>query len=364
MTTIPETTRQNALQMVSTGNFAAKTLREIREQFPDWEDRIKNPESLPLKDPQRKELARAMRTDLTPIRKILDTQRIQFLLPEDPAFPDALRNMVDPPFGIFLRGEPINDGIRIGIVGTRRMTPYGQRATELLSRELTHHGATIVSGLAFGVDIRAHRACVDAGGTTIAVLAGGVDTHSITPPSHTRVAEQCLSQHQATLLSEYPPGPNVPRFRYLVRNRLIAALSDALIVTEADHESGALATARHALENGREVLAVPGDIFHTTCRGTNALIANGARPCRNAEDALSALGFKNTQQAKQIANARKEIPITPNEATLLTALHEPRSVDELSRQLHQPIAHINALISLLELKGRIVSVSPKTYIKT
>ena len=322
------------------------------------------PEALPLTDLQRREMAYAMQTDLAPLLKMLEQQHIRFLLPEDPAFPDALRKMVDPPFAIFLRGEPLQDGIRVGIVGTRDMTPYGERVTELLARELTQHGATIVSGLAFGVDLQAHTACINAGGKTIAVLAGGVDTDSITPSAHVTVAERWIAEKRATLISEYPPGPYVPRFRYLVRNRLIAALSNALVVTEADHESGALSTARKAAENGRDVLAVPGDIFRAKSRGTNELIAKGAHPCRTPEDVLSALGFKSNMQAKQIAEARKAIPTTPEETNILDALKAPHSIEELSRLLQKPVAQISALVSLLELKGRVISVSPKTYIGT
>jgi DNA processing protein len=349
---------------MSTGCFAARTLFRLKQSCADIKTIIHTPaEKLPLNDPQRVLFRETIRTNIQPILKTIESQQIQFLLPEDPGFPQALREMEDPPFGLFLRGAPLGDRIRVAIVGTRDITPYGRRVTTFLSRELTRHGISIVSGLAFGVDLAAHEACIEAGGHTIAVLPGGVNTASVMPPSHAPIAQRFVKNQTGTLLSEYPPSAPIKAFHFLLRNRLIAAIASAIIVTEGDHKSGALVTARLGLEGGRDVLAVPGDIFSPTSRGTNALIADGARPCRNAEDVLSVLGLKNTEQAKQIAEARREIPVTPDEARLLSALSFPQSVDDLSRLLQESVAKTSATISILELKGCVLAVGPRTYVR-
>lgn len=303
-----------------------------------------------------------MRTDIRPLVRLMDEQGIRLLTQSDAEFPRACRDMVDPPFVLFVRGAPLKDALHVAIVGTRKMSPYGKRATTFLSGELTRYGITVVSGLAFGVDLAAHDACIEAGGTTIAVLGGGIDNASITPPFHIPIAQKWLAQNVLTLVSEYPPGAGTQRFQYLLRNRIIAALGKAVVVTDADYESGAITTAKCGLENGREVLAVPGDIFLPTCRGTNLLITEGAKPCRNAEDILAAIGFRHPENAKQIAAARAAIPLDPQEQSIVDALKHPQSADELSRALKQPIATITALISVLELKGRIISVGPRTYV--
>jgi DNA processing protein len=293
---------------------------------------------------------------------MLHEQGIQFLLPEDPLFPAAFTRTEDPPFAIFLRGLPIDEGLHVAVVGTRNMTSYGKQATRLIAEELAHHGATVVSGFALGIDMTAHTACLDAGGRTIGVLPCGIENASIVPRAHFQFAQRMLAEETGTLLSEYPPGTPIRPFHFLIRNRLVAALSEAVVVTEGDHDSGALVTARLALEIGREVLAVPGSIFFPSCRGTNTLIADGARPCRSAADVFTALGFKDAERAKHIADARQHIAVSPDEARVLAALTAPHSIDELSRLLQEPVAKTSTTVSILELKGRIISVGPRTYI--
>ena len=174
-----------------------------------------------------------------------------------------------------------------------------------------------------------------------------------------RLAARIL-ESGGTLVSEQAPGtPSSPSSSST--NRLISGLADATAVIEADHDSGSLVTARLALEEGREVLAVPGPIFSATSRGTNALITHGARPCTSAGDILETLGYGNAERAKQISNARTLIPVTPEEQRVLDALTEPRSVDDIARTTGLAVGTASALVSMLELKGRIVSVGPRTF---
>lgn len=301
-------------------------------------------------------------TDASLLAEQLDRNDIRFVLPEDTEFPDALRRQSDVPFALFVRGAPLRDGLRVGVVGTRRMTAYGKRVTDIIVSELARHGSTIVSGLALGIDGAAHISCLDAAGTTLAVLPGGVDDASLVPRQHVRLAHRILEQG-GSLISEHAPGTNVHPFHFLHRNRIIAALSDAVVVTEADRDSGAMVTARLALECGREVLAVPGSLLSPASRGTNELIKHGARPCTSADDVFTAIGLQRPEQAKLISDARALIPMTPEEEHTLHALTEPRTIDEVARIINQSIAATNALISMLELKGRVISVGPRTFLK-
>ena len=292
----------------------------------------------------------------------LEKESITFLLPTDDGFPQALLHAPDPPFALFIRGASLQDGLRVAVVGTRSMTDYGHRVTELLSGELARHRITVVSGLALGVDAVAHAACVDAGGHTIAVLPGGVSNASITPSRNRALAKRIL-QSGGTLLSERAPDAAIQPFHFLLRNRLIAALSDAVVVTEGDHDSGALVTARLALEAGREALAVPGSLWSEGCRGTNELIKQGARPCTSVDDIFTAIGLGNPENARHITAARETIPMTADEQRVLDTLTEPRTVDDVSRMLQEHVAKTNATFAMLELKGRIFSVGPRLFAK-
>lgn len=315
-----------------------------------------------LTDAQRAELAASRRADITLLAEMLDRTAIRFLLPDDEGFPQALHHQADAPIAVFLRGAPIVDGVRVAIVGTRRMTDYGKRTAARLAGDLARRGVTVVSGLAIGVDATAHAACLDTDGRTIAVLPGGTDDASVAPPRHRMLARRIV-EHGGTLLSEHPPGAPVYPFSFLHRNRLIAALADAVVVVEGDRDSGALVTARLALECGREALAVPGSVWSDASRGTNELIKQGARPCTDADDVFAAIGMDHPDQVRHVNAARATLPVSPEDAPILEALAEPHTVDELSRLLNQPIAVVNAAVSLLELKGRIVTAGPRTFVR-
>ncbi|HWQ99574.1 MAG TPA: DNA-processing protein DprA [Candidatus Methylomirabilis sp.] len=356
--------RYAALTIVRTREIGGRTLRRIWQQVPvlaAWLDLGPAAWSkLGLTSVQTEALARSRAEDVSALAARLDRDGIRFLLPTDEGYPPYLGRTADPPGALFARGAPLSDEVRVAVVGTRKMSEYGKRVTELIASELARSGIAIVSGLALGIDAAAHEACLEAGGRAIAVLPSGVDNSSVAPRTNLRLAERILGT-RGTLVSEQAPGTPTLPFQFLHRNRLISGLSDATVVIEADHDSGSLVTAKLALEEGREVLAVPGPIFSATSRGTNSLIANGARPCTSAGDILEALGYANPERARQVSESRAAIPVTPEEQSVLNALNDPLGVDDIARRTGLAVGTASALVSMLELKGRIISVGPRTF---
>ncbi len=356
--------RLASLQIASVWEIGSRTIRRIWEAHPDPREFLARGrtgwETFGLTQVQCNALATAIAHGARALAERLAREGIRFVLPGDAEYPPHLGRTADPPGALFLRGAELKDEVRVAVVGTRKMSDYGKRATELIAGELGRNKITVVSGLALGVDAAAHEACLDAGGRAIAVLPSGVDDASIAPRTNFRLAARIL-ESGGTLVSEQAPGTPTLPFQFLHRNRLISGLADATAVIEADHDSGSLVTARLALEEGREVLAVPGPIFSATSRGTNALITHGARPCTSAGDILETLGYGHAERAKQISNARTLIPVTPEEQRVLDALTEPRSVDDIARTTGLAVGTASALVSMLELKGRIVSVGPRTF---
>ena len=204
---------------------------------------------------------------------------------EEDAYPRRLKEIDQPPPVLYLRGDLLPaDEWAVAIVGTRRITAYGRQVTEEVATTLARSGVTVVSGLARGVDSVAHKAALDAGGRTIAVLGSGVDV--IYPSEHRSLAERMIAS--GAILSDYPVGTAPDGVNFPPRNRIISGLSLAVIVVEAGQKSGALITAEFAAEQGRDVFAVPGNINAPQSAGCNALIQQGARPLLQARDVLEA----------------------------------------------------------------------------
>ena len=215
---------------------------------------------------------------------------------------------------------------------------------------------TVVSGLARGVDSIAHRASLDANGRTIAVLGSGVD--HIYPRENSRMAEEIT--RQGAVISDYPPGTPPDGINFPPRNRIISGLSLATVVVEAGERSGASITANYALEQGREVFAVPGNIYSPQSKGTNRLIRNGAHPLLSPEDLLEAL---NLTMVTEQQNARMVLPGNANEAAIFDVLsREPVHVDQIGIQAGLPIEQISSTLALMELKGMVRQVGGMRYI--
>ncbi|MYE32028.1 MAG: DNA-protecting protein DprA [Chloroflexi bacterium] len=276
-----------------------------------------------------------------------------------PAYPARLREIDDAPPVIYIRGswEP-QDEWSVSVVGTRRATAYGREAADELARGLAVHGVTVVSGLARGVDTIAHRAALDAGGRTVAVLANGLDT--IYPPENRGLAAEIAER--GALITDYPLGTK-PRAEFFPRrNRIMSGLSLGTLIVEGDVKSGAMITARLAGEQNREVFAVPGSIFSPQSRGPLSLLRDGATPVTGVEDVLEALNL--TMIGAQMDFGRAAPATTPAEQSLMDELtREPRHIDEVAREAGLAAAEVSATLALLELKGLVRDVGGMHYVR-
>jgi DNA processing protein len=285
-------------------------------------------------------------------------QGIQILTWEDDLYPPQLKEIDQPPPVLYVRGQlTAEDAWAIAVVGTRRVTAYGRQVTEELASFLAANGLTVVSGLARGVDAIAHQAAIKAGGRTVAVLGCGVDR--VYPPEHAQLAEK-ICAHGA-LISDYAPGTPPDASNFPPRNRIISGLSKATVVVEAGETSGALITAQFAIDQGREVFAVPGNIYAPQSKGTNRLIAQGARPLLSWPDLLDILNLTYLHQQRQV---RQVLPGDETEARLLSVLnqHEALHVDEIHRQTGLPVERVSATLTMMELKGLVRQVGGMNFV--
>lgn len=234
----------------------------------------------------------------------------------------------------------------VAIVGTRKPTAYGKEVTYQLAYDLAKRGVVIISGLALGTDAIAHQAAIDAGGTTIAILANSVETYY--PRTNQQLAERIIASGGA-ILSEYEPVVAPRDFQFLARNRIVSGLSDAVIVTEAAIRSGTLATVARALEQGREVFAVPGNITSPLSAGSNNMIKQGAFPVTNAEDVLAVI-------APHLLAGQSKLSLgnTPLESAIIGLLQEGvRDGDELQQRSGASVSDFSEALTMLEIAGVI-----------
>ncbi|MBI4215928.1 MAG: DNA-protecting protein DprA [Chloroflexi bacterium] len=288
----------------------------------------------------------------------LERAGISALTWEDPAYPARLKETQDPPPVLYLRGNLTPaDEWSVAVVGTRRATVYGREATERLAGDLARSGITIVSGLARGIDAVAHRAALEAGGRTIAVFACGLDV--CYPPEHKGLA-QAVAENGA-LVSDYPLGTRPRAENFPRRNRIMSGLSLGALVIEAGEGSGALITARLALEQGREVFAVPGSILSPLSRGVNRLIQDGAKLVMDTRDVLEELNLAVVGQQLEM---KELLPENAAEAALLQCLSsEPIHIDMLRRRANLPMAEVSSTLAMMELKGLVRQLGGMHYVK-
>lgn len=301
----------------------------------------------------------AVRTQISldEVGKRLKNLEIKYVTWDDPEYPKRILETNQPPPVLFFRGNLLSDDDwAVAVVGTRKATSYGKQVTTEMTEILAKSGVTIVSGLARGIDTVSHISALNAGGRTIAVLGSGID--QIYPPENSKLVEKIVSN--GAIISDYPPGTPPDSANFPPRNRIISALSRAVIVVEAGENSGALITAAFAAEQGREVFSVPGGIYAPQSKGTNRLIQQGARLLVKATDVLEVL---NLTQIGEYKNARSTLPSDPTEAKLFTLLtQEPKNVDEIKQQADLPIDQIMATLTLMELKGFVRQVGGMSYI--
>jgi DNA processing protein len=276
---------------------------------------------------------------------------------DDSAYPNSLSELAQPPQQLFVRSDNWEDLMsrpRVAIIGSRKVSAYGRQVTTKLAGELAAQGVVIVSGLALGVDGLAHQAALDAGGLTIAVLPTSLE--KIYPASHQNLAKKIVEQGGA-LITEYEAGADVYKTNFVARNRIVAGISAAVLITEAALKSGSLHTARFALEQGIDVLAVPGNITSATSEGTNNLIKSGATPITSSEDVIHALGLQSQEFAKA-----KITSANPHEQILLELLQND-TVDgaELLVASQMEVGLFNQTLTMLEITGKIRSLGANRW---
>jgi DNA processing protein len=274
----------------------------------------------------------------------------------DDDYPIRLMEINAPPPLLYVHGELVpEDRWAVALVGTRQATPYGRLVCEEIAHRLAAQSVTVISGLARGIDGVAHRAALGGGGRTIAVMGSGLNR--VYPPEHRKLAVQIAQQ--GAVISEYPLGTRPEGRNFPARNRIISGLALITVVVEAGSSSGALITADFALDQGREVFAVPGEINSRASKGTNRLIQTGAHPLLKVEDLLEALNLDVIRQHEVAAEA---LPEDEHERRILTELDQGSlHIDELHARLALPVATISSALSLLELKGRVRQVGGMHY---
>lgn len=287
---------------------------------------------------------------------LLEKHQVQVIRRGSDDYPRDLATIAGAPPLLFVRGDlRPHESKRIGIVGSRTCTNLGKRSVEKLAADLARAGWTVVSGLARGIDGRAHRGALDGGGRTLAVLAGGLK--KIYPPEHAELAEEVVAN--GALITESCMQMEPMSGLFPARNRIISGLSRAIIVIEASEKSGALITARHALEQGREVFVLPGPVDSSTWSGNNLLLRQGARLVRNARDVLEDL---SDLPALIEAPAATTAPVLAGlEKAIWDALDEARSIDEIAAAVGQGVSSITGCLMQMELRGVIVRLPGNVY---
>jgi DNA processing protein len=287
-------------------------------------------------------------------------ENIEIVMQDDNNFPKDLLETSSPPFMLYVRGELMADEFCLGIVGSRKISDYGKRAAEDFARSLSQRGMTLVSGMAYGVDTITHNECIKQSHRTIAVLGCGLDEKSIYPSSNRQLAKKIESC--GCLISEYPIGMPPLKQNFPARNRIISGVSKGVLIIEASKTSGSLRTAGFALEQNREVFAVPGSIYAKNSEGTNNLIKMGAKSACKISDILEEF---NIELDPEIREAKIIIPDSPEEEIILKSLSfdQPIHIDKLSIATQIKTASLSSLLTLMEMKGMIKEIGGMRYIK-
>ncbi len=269
---------------------------------------------------------------------------------EKNSIPKELLEIPQPPSKLYIAGElPSKDTVYLAVVGSRKCTTYGRDTVRKLIGGLKGYPIAIVSGLAIGIDSLSHEAALETGLTCVAFPGSGISENVFFPPSSLGLAKRILEKG-GCIISEFAPDMKSTNYMFPMRNRLVAGLSRAALIIEAEEKSGTLITARMALDYNKDVLAVPGNINSPNSVGVNKLLKNGATPITCADDILEALGFKidnETKQASLFDDASTE------EKKVLELLREPQERDELIRKMKMPTGVANAMLSVMEIKGLI-----------
>ncbi|HBP01195.1 MAG TPA: DNA-protecting protein DprA [Candidatus Moranbacteria bacterium] len=295
----------------------------------------------------------------------LEKEEISVVSLEDPNYPELLREIHNPPYILYTKGDPsLLNSKMIAVVGSRKSTEYGSRVANSFGRDLANSGVTVVSGLALGIDAIAHAGALEAKGKTIAVMGNGLDNKSIHPRSNFELSQEII-RNGGLLLSEYPLGTSPLPGSFPARNRIMAGMSLGTLVVEAAEGSGSLITANLALDFNREVFAVPGPIFHLQSQGPHSLIKKGAKLVSSVSDILEEISFVS-ESKNATENPKKDgyRPATEEEKSVLDVLgQESVHVDTILKLSKLETATALSTLSMLEIKGIIKNMGGQNYIK-
>lgn len=297
---------------------------------------------------------------VTEMLGMLYKKEIDFISCNSKDYPQRLKDICDYPTGIFKIGTlpDMTERRVLGMVGSRRCTAYGATATYEIAKKLAQKGAVIVSGMADGIDSLAHKGALDANGDTVAVLGCSVD---ICYPAANRELMEKIKE-KGCVISELPPVTHPSKYTFPARNRIISGLSHVLAVMEADEKSGTLITVDHANDQGRDIMALPGNITSRLSRGTNRLISEGATIITSAEDIIRTLNIEESDENERISE-KNNISLAPEEKLVYDCIHsEPITADEIILQIDMSVRDVQYALTLLELKGLITKLSGQKYI--
>lgn len=311
---------------------------------------------LPAKTAQRV-VSEKSKHDPDKLLEIVVTNNIQVATIDQDKYPDLLKNTSDPPALIYYRGNLPGAEKKLGVVGSRKLTAYSKTVGLTLTRELARNRINLVSGLARGIDSLAHQACIEQNTPTIAVVGTGLLTSDTYPTENKKLAEQIINQGGA-LISEYPPGSPPLQHHFPMRNRIIAGLSQGVLVISAAQKSGALITAYNALDENREVFAVPGQITDSLCAGSNGLLKRGAHVVTESEDVLKVMGWDSLDATNEISG------LSETENIIYKLIEKnPIYIDEIAQNSELQKEELLTQITILELKGLIKDIGGKRYIR-
>lgn len=292
----------------------------------------------------------------------LEKEGIKIITINDKKYPKILSEIYNPPALLYIKGElKPEDEASLAVVGTRKLSNYGRQITPKIAGYLARNQITIVSGLALGIDSLAHRAAIEAGGRTIAVLAGGIDEQSIYPPINRRLASEIIKKKKGAIISEQHIGTPCLKQYFPARNRIIAGLALGTVVIEAPQQSGALITAKLALDADREVFAVPGNILSPQSIGPNNLIKMGAKAVTSPEDVLDELNIK------EIFSQRKAQEILPEgklEKVIFEVLtSDPLHIDKIIKKAKLDTSAVTSALTMMEIKGLVKNLGAGNFVK-
>lgn len=310
----------------------------------------------------REFVAYRMTIDINQELEKIANEKIKISAIIDDDYPRRLKKIKNPPSLLYYKGDLRSaDNPLLAIVGTRKTSAYGRQAAYQISADLVKSGIGIASGLALGIDTIAHKATVETGGITIAVLGSGIDQQNFYPQANRALAEKIISSGGA-VISEYPPGTEPSSYNFPGRNRIISGLSIGVLVIEAPKKSGALITAEYAKAQKRKVFALPGNIYGKNSEGTNNLIKNGdSKLVADYNDILSELNLENNKNGQE--RIKCALPLSQNEKALLKYLsNDPIHIDQLAKCSEMNFSAVSSTLAILEISGRVKNLGDMNYI--